>query len=148
MNEVMLPSCISCICHILWFSQQLYWHHLAVLAYLFPDSVVTHTNQPSYNVSPTSFNFLPSGECYLLPSCPWHPGYCGLRWPLQFLGQRRSHQVEDLRAAWPAHHSLLLQPQRQHLCICFQLRLVEGNTTTFLTSYCIVQSWLSTILFK
>lgn len=77
----------------------------------------------------TSFCFLPSGECYLLPSCPWHTGYCGLRRALQLLGQRCPHQVEDLRAARPAHHGLLLQPQRQHLCICFQLRLVEGRSS-------------------
>lgn len=70
---------------------------------------------------------VPSGECYFFPSCPRHAGHSGLRWPIQLLGQRRPDQVEDLRAARPAHHGLLLQPQWQHLCICFQLRLVEGR---------------------
>lgn len=72
---------------------------------------------------------LPLGERYFFPSCPWHAGHSGLRWPFQLLGQRRKDQVEDLGAARPAHHGLLLQPQWQHLCICFQLRLVEGRRT-------------------
>lgn len=78
-------------------------------------------------ISLIRFNVLFSGECHLLPSCPWHPGHCGLRRTLQLLGQRRSHQVEDVGAARPAHHRLLLQPQRQHLCLRLQLRLVKGT---------------------
>lgn len=80
----------------------------------------------------TNVHFLPLGECHLLPSCPWHTGYCGLRRALQLLGQRRSHQVKDLGAARPAHYGLLLQPKWQHLCIRFQLRLVEGRGKIFL----------------
>lgn len=68
-----------------------------------------------------------SGERHCLPSCPRHSGHCGLRWTLQLLGQRRPDQAEDLRAAWPAHHGVLLQQQRQHLCVRFQLRLVKGT---------------------
>ena len=79
------------------------------------------------HVSCADFHSLPSGQRYLLPSCPRHTGHRGLRRSLQLLGQRRPHQVEDLGAARPAHHGLLLQPQRQHLRIRFQLRLVEGR---------------------
>lgn len=70
---------------------------------------------------------VPLGERHLLPSCPRHTGYCGLRRTLQLLGQRRPHKVKDLRAAGPANHSVLLQSQRQHLCLRLQLRLVKGG---------------------
>lgn len=74
----------------------------------------------------TPHQFIPLGERHCLPSRPRHAGHCGLRRTLQLLGQRRPHQVEDLRAAGPANHGLLLQPQWQHLRIRFQLRLVKG----------------------
>lgn len=70
---------------------------------------------------------VPLGERHLLPSCPRHTGYCGLRRTLQLLGQRHPHKVKDLRAAGPANHGVLLQSQRQHLCVRLQLRLVEGG---------------------
>lgn len=95
------------------------------------------------HVPPTDFHFLPSGECHFLPSCPRHTGYCGLRWALQLLGQRCPHQVEDLGAARPAHHGLLLQPQWQHLCICFQLWLVEGRRSW--AGVCCSLQWLKTV---
>lgn len=67
------------------------------------------------------------GQRDLLPPCPRHTGYCGLRGTLQLLGQRRPHKVKDLRAAGPANHSLQLQSQRQHLCVRVQLWLVKGG---------------------
>lgn len=70
---------------------------------------------------------VPLGERHLLPSCPRHTGYGGLRRTLQLLGQRRPYKVKDLRAAGPANHGVLLQSQRQHLCVRLQLRLVEGG---------------------
>lgn len=122
-------------CGIVLAPNQLWCYHhsnvLTSLVLMFP--LVTHTD----------FYFLPSGECHFLPSCSWHTGYCGLRWTLQLLGQRRSHQVEDLGAARPAHHGLLLQPQWQHLCICFQLWLVEGRRPQ--AGVCSSLQWLKSI---
>lgn len=77
--------------------------------------------------SPALLFPVPLGERHLLPSCPRHTGYCGLRRTFQLLGQRRPHKVKDLRAAGPANHGVLLQSQRQHLCIRLQLRLVKGG---------------------
>lgn len=68
-----------------------------------------------------------SGERHRLPSRPRHAGHRWLGRPLQFLGQGRPHQAEDLGAAGPANHCLLFQPQRQHLCVRLQLRLVKGT---------------------
>lgn len=71
---------------------------------------------------------VPLGERHFFPPCARHAGHCGLRRTLQLLGQRRPHEVKDLGAAGPANHGVLLQPQRQHLCIRLQLRLVKGGT--------------------
>lgn len=78
--------------------------------------------------SPAPLFSVPLGERYFFPPCARHTGHCGLRRALQLLGQRRPHEVKDLRAAGPANHGVLLQPQRQHLCIRLQLRLVKGGT--------------------
>lgn len=78
--------------------------------------------------SPALLLSVPSGERHLFPPCARHTGHCGLGRTLQLLGQRRPHKVKDLRAAGPADHGVLLQPQRQHLCIRLQLRLVKGGS--------------------
>lgn len=120
-----------CILRIMAYSPLVFLLHFYI-QYSHSDTL-TSLDLVLSHVSHTDFYSLPSGQCYLLPSCPWHTGYRGLRRALQLLGQRRPHQVEDLRAARPAHHGLLLQQQRQHLCICFQLRLVEGRRRNICT---------------
>lgn len=109
------------------------FHHTFVFVFVFlpgldkSASLLTHslTHVFSHRVLPTAS--FPSGERHRLPSRPRHSGHRGLGRPLQLLGQRRPHQAEDLGAAGPANHCLLLQPQRQHLCLRLQLRLVKGR---------------------
>lgn len=67
------------------------------------------------------------GQRHRLPSRAWHPGHSRIGRHIQFLGQRRSHQVEIVRNHGAIDHEMLLQCARANIRIRCGLRLVQGS---------------------
>ena len=70
--------------------------------------------------------YLLTGERHSIPSGAWNFVHCGVWWQIQFLGQRCTHQVENLGSVWSTDNDMRLQCPRKYIRICIELRLVEG----------------------